>query len=65
MKKEDLNKLSKEELVEVLTNFYNEIDKMFLDNRGNSTPFVVNELYAGYIRSTRKLLNTIKEKGEN
>ena len=62
MKKEDLNKISKDELDEMFTNFYNEIDKTFSDKIGKNDPFVVNELFAGYIHSARKVLNTIKSK---
>ena len=57
MKKEDLNKLSREELDELFTNFYNDVDKVFLYNRNSDSPFVVNELFTGYIRSSRKVLN--------
>ena len=62
MKKEDLNKLSREELDELFTNFYNDVDKVFLDNRSADSPFVVSDLFAGYIMSSKKVLTTIKDK---
>ena len=35
MKNEDLEHLSKEELSEIFCNFYNNIDKIFIDNRNS------------------------------
>jgi hypothetical protein len=63
MKKQDLEHLSKEELQEILCNFYNEVDKTFSDNRQSreDKTIVIMNMFGNYIQSSRKVLQNIKK----
>jgi len=63
MTKEDLEQLSKEELQEILCNFYNEVDKNFSDNRQSreDKSFIIMNMFGSYIKSAKKVLQRIKK----
>ena len=63
MTKQDLEQLSKEELQEILCNFYNEVDKNFSDNRQSreDKSIIIMNMFGEYIKSSRKVLQLIKK----
>jgi len=63
MKKQDLEQLSKEELQEILCNFYNEVDKNFSDNRQSreDKSIIIMNMFGEHIKSSRKVLQLIKK----
>ena len=63
MTKEDLEQLGKEELQEILCNFYNEVDKTFSDNRQSreDKSIIIMNMFGEYIKSSRKVLQLIKK----
>jgi len=63
MTKQDLEQLSKEELQEILCDFYNEVDKNFSDNRQSreDKSIIIMNMFSGYIKSSKKVLQSIKK----
>ena len=63
MTKQDLEHLNKEELQEILCDFYNEVDKNFSDNKQSreNNSLVIMNMFGGYIKSSRKVLQKIKK----
>jgi hypothetical protein len=63
MTKQDLEQLSKEELQEILCNFYNEVDKNFSDNRQSreDKSIIIMNMFGEHIKSSRKVLQLIKK----
>lgn len=61
---EELKHLSKEELQIIFCDFFNEIDKTFLENRNscyNNKDITIMELYNGYLKSAQKAKLKIKK----
>ena len=64
MKTQDLEHLTKEQLQEILCDFYNSIDKTFLNLRNSkesSGSFIKMELMGDYLHTSKKLLDKIKK----
>jgi hypothetical protein len=63
MNPEELNQLTIEQLQEVFCDFYNDIDKLFYNNRQCDVvdSMIKNNMLTQYIQSSRKVLQSIKK----
>jgi len=66
MIKQDLEKLSKEELQNIFFWFYNDVDKNFFNNKQSREDknIIIMNMFGEYIKSSRKVLQLIKNKKE-
>ena len=62
MTEQELEHLSKEKLQTILCDFYNEVDKIFSDNRQSreDKTIVIMNMFGNYIQSSRKVFQQIK-----